>query len=148
MSDKLKELAGAGRENQLISQIKSSANQIWLAGLGAFAKAQEEGTKVFDALVQEGMAVQARTAKVADAQLSDIRAKATGTWEKLEEVFEDRVQRALHSLNVPTKRDIDNLSKRVAELTEATKRLSGGTRKAAAASAKKASSTKSSRKKA
>ena len=37
---------------QLSSTVKDSAQQIWLAGLGAFAKAQEEGNKVFEALVE------------------------------------------------------------------------------------------------
>ena len=53
------------------------------------------------------------------------RSKATGNWDKLEQVFEDRVARALHSLSVPTrKRDIDDLSAACAELTAATKKLS------------------------
>jgi hypothetical protein len=34
------------------------------------------------------------------------------------------VARALHSLSVPSRKDIDVLSKRVAELTEIAKRLS------------------------
>ncbi len=41
MSGKLKDLAGESSENsQLIAGIRDSANQIWLAGLGAFAKTQ------------------------------------------------------------------------------------------------------------
>ena len=53
-----------------------------------------------------------------------MKAKATGTWDKLEQVFEERVARALHSLSVPSRKDIDVLSKRVAELTEIAKKLS------------------------
>ena len=52
------------------------------------------------------------------------RTKATGTWDKLEQVFVERVQRALHSLDVPTKHDIDGLSNRVHELTKVADRLS------------------------
>ena len=42
----------------LAGAIKDSAQQIWLAGLGAFSKAQEEGGKVFDTLVKEGLTIQ------------------------------------------------------------------------------------------
>ena len=99
--------------------IRDSATNIWLAGLGAFSKAQEEGGKLFEALVKEGEAVQNRTSKSAQEAISDVRSKATGTWDKLEQVFVDRVARALTSLNVPTKHDIDVLAKRVEELTKA-----------------------------
>ncbi|WP_414474422.1 phasin family protein [Microvirga sp. M2] len=115
---------GSGSDGQLATAIRDSANQIWLAGLGAFSKAQEEGSKLFDALVKEGETVQSRIRKVADQHVEDVRSRATGTWDRLEEVFEKRVERALHSLNVPTKKDIDSLSRRVSELTSVTKKLS------------------------
>jgi poly(hydroxyalkanoate) granule-associated protein len=123
MPKKLKELATEATENQLAVRIRESANQIWLAGLGAFSKAQAEGLKVFDTLVAEGEKVQERTRSAADERIAEMRAKATGTWDKLEQVFEDRVARALHSLSVPSRQDIDALTKRVAELTEITKKL-------------------------
>ncbi|WP_422901851.1 phasin family protein [Propionivibrio sp.] len=117
MGKKLKALAGGLTENQLALTVKDSAQQIWLAGLGAFAKAQEEGGKVFDALVREGEAIQARTRKMTDEKIAVVAGKAAGTWDRLEQVFEDRVARSLGSLGVPSKKDIDKLSKRVVELT-------------------------------
>jgi poly(hydroxyalkanoate) granule-associated protein len=124
MVKKLSELAGEGGESHLVSTIRDSAANIWLAGLGAFAKAQEEGGKLFEALVKEGESVQNRASKSAQEAISDVRGKATGTWDKLENVFVDRVQRALHTLDVPTKHDIDALSKRVHELTKVADKLS------------------------
>ena len=124
MPKKLKELAGEATENQLAVRVRESANQIWLAGLGAFSKAQQEGVKMFEALVAEGEKVQERTKVAADERLAEVRAKASGTWDKLEQVFEDRVARALNRLSVPSRKDIDVLSQRVAELTEIAKRLS------------------------
>jgi poly(hydroxyalkanoate) granule-associated protein len=131
MPKKLTELAAEATENQLAvqiresaTQVRESATQIWLAGLGAFSKAQQEGVKVFEALVAEGEKFQERTKTAADERIAEVREKATGTWDKLEKVFEERVARALHTLNVPTRKDIDILSKRVHELTEATKKLS------------------------
>ena len=124
MVKKLSELAGEGSESGLVSTIRDLASKIWLAGLGAFSKGQEEGGKLFEALVKEGEAVQNRASKSAQEAITDARSKATGTWDKLEHVFVERVQRALHSLDVPTKHDIDALSKRVHELTKVADKLS------------------------
>ena len=134
MGTKLNALAGSLTENQLAVTVKDSAQQIWLAGLGAFAKAQEEGGKVFDALVKEGETIQARTRKIADEKIAVVSDKAAGTWDRLEKVFEDRVARALGGLGVPSKKDIERLSKRVAELTAVVQDLKK--RKAAAPAAK------------
>ena len=123
MTKKLRELATEATENQLavqVRQVRESATQIWLAGLGAFSKAEQEGAKMFEALVAEGEKFQKRT----DERLTEMREKATGTWNKVEKVFDDRVGRALHVFNVPTRKDIDVLSKRVHELTVTTKKLS------------------------
>jgi len=130
MAKKMKKAAAATGE-QLVAKIRDSASQIWLAGLGAFSKAQQEGTGLFNALVKEGEAVQKRTKQAAGETVADLRGRvaeirenATGAWDKLEHVFEQRVARALHSLNVPTKKDIDHLSRRVAELTSVANKLS------------------------
>ncbi len=125
MAKKLKALVEGKSDSELAALIKNSANQIWLAGLGAFAKAQEEGTKVFDVLVKEGEGVQERARKTADEKIADVKAKATGQWDKLEQVFEERVARALHSLSVPTRKDVEALSRRVSELTHEVKKLAG-----------------------
>jgi poly(hydroxyalkanoate) granule-associated protein len=124
MAKKLKQLADNGGGTDFGQMVRESAHQIWLAGLGAFVKAQEEGGKVFNALVKEGEAVQNRTRQSAESKIDEVRAMAAGTLDKLEKVFEDRVARALHTLNVPTKKDIDSLSKRIAALTEVANKLS------------------------
>jgi len=123
MPKKLKEVAGEATEFQLAAKIRESANQIWLAGLGAFAMAQKEGLKMFDTLVEEGEKIQEKTKAEADERLAEARTKATGAWDKLEQVFEDRVARALHRLNVPSRKDVDVLTQRVTELTEIAKNL-------------------------
>ena len=143
MGKKLKELAGSVTDNQLAATVKESAQQIWLAGLGAFAKAQEEGGKVFEALVKEGENIQFKTRKITDDRISQVAGKAAGTWDRLEQVFEDRVARALGSLGVPSKQDIDNLSKRVVDLSAAVQALTEGKAlpKTAAKPAAKAAAT-------
>jgi poly(hydroxyalkanoate) granule-associated protein len=112
----VKKFKSVAKDSQLSATIRDSAEQIWLAGLGAFAKAQEEGTKVFDALIREGEAIQKKTRKVTEDKVTEMASKATGTWDKLEQVFETRVARSLNSLGVPTKDDVAELAKRVAEL--------------------------------
>ncbi|MCS7101391.1 MAG: phasin family protein, partial [Burkholderiaceae bacterium] len=128
MVKKLKAMAEAKQDSELAAAIKASAQQIWLAGLGAFAKTQEEGRKVFEALVKEGSAIQKRTVKLTEEKLAEVSGKfakvagqlqeqADGTWDKLERVFEQRVERALGRLGVPTSREIAALTRRVEELT-------------------------------
>ena len=130
MAQKLKGSSGDGKFGQVVM---SSAQQIWLAGLGAFARAQAEGGKMFDSLVKEGAAVQARTGKAASAQVARLSKNATGTWDKLEQVFEDRVAKSLNRLGVPSYGDIQALSKHVNELNAnvrlLVKQSKGGTRK-------------------
>ena len=99
------------------SSLRDSAQHIWMAGLSAFAKAQAGGNKVFEALMKEGESLQNRTRQAARDQVDDMTARASGTWDKLEAVFETRVARALHSLGVPTHDDIATLSARVAALS-------------------------------
>ncbi len=126
MVQKLKKLAAESSDSDLSATIRDSASNIWLAGLGAFVKAQEEGGKVFEALVKEGEKFQTRAKKVADDKVIEMNERASSTWDKLEQVFEDRVARALHSLNVPSRKDIDTLSKRVEKLTALVEELSAG----------------------
>ena len=120
---------------QLSGTVKDSAQQIWLAGLGAFSKAQEEGGKVFEALVKEGMSIQRKTQAAAEEKISeatnrmasmatDISSKASGQWDKLEGIFEERVSRALNKLGVPSAKDIDVLIARIDELNRNVAKLS------------------------
>jgi poly(hydroxyalkanoate) granule-associated protein len=137
MVKKLQKSGGASKSSaQLANTVKESAQQIWLAGLGAFSKAQEEGGKVFEALVREGVGIQKRTQEVAEGKLSeatnrmsamatDLSSKASGQWDKLETIFEERVSRALKKLGVPTAREIDALSTRVEELNRTVAAMRG-----------------------
>jgi len=107
--------------------VRDSAQQIWLAGLGAFSKAQQEGGKVFEALVKEGLTIQRKTQSAAEEKVSeatqkmthlasDIQSRAGHQWDKLENIFEERVAKALNKLGVPSARDVDALTARLDEL--------------------------------
>lgn len=119
-----------GAAPHLSGTVKESAQQIWLAGLGAFAKAQEEGGKVFEALVKEGMSLQRKTQVAAEEKISeatsrmasmasDIGSRAAGRWDKLENIFEDRVSKALGKLGVPSAKDLQALQARIDKLEKA-----------------------------
>ena len=114
--------------------VLDSSHQIWLAGLGAFAKAQQGGTKVFQGLVKQGETLEAKTRDVAsqtakaarvaaEAKAKEMQAMAGGTWDKLEQVFENRVARALGRLGVHSASDVKRLTERVDELSEAVNAL-------------------------
>lgn len=96
-----------------------SAYQIWLAGLAALIRTQEEGSKLFETLVKEGEAIEAGSRKTAD----EAAAQATDTWQRLEQLFQDRLSRSLHRLGVPTRDDVLALSRRIEELQEKLKAL-------------------------
>jgi poly(hydroxyalkanoate) granule-associated protein len=115
--ERLKELAGSATESHLAKTINESGNEIWLAGLGALSNAQHEGGKAFETLVAEGEKVQERMKGAGDEWVTELSDKATGVWDEFQEVFQDRVARVLGSLNVPSRHDIDTLSKRVHVIT-------------------------------
>ena len=142
--------AAAQQARGLGKTVMDSAQQIWLAGLGAFVKAQAEGGKLFESLVKEGAALDAKTRKLTgvkmseargnvEATLGQVRERSQETWDKLEKVFEDRVSRALGRLGVPGRDEVRQLTARVEELSREVRKLNGGAvpRKRAAKSAKK-----------
>ncbi len=115
---------------QLSRKIKDSARQIWLAGLGAYTKAEEDAGRFFDKLVKEGEEIEMKTRDAVEKQFKavedtvvGVKSKATGTWDKLENVFDQRVSQALHRLNIPTKAELDALSEKVEELSRALEEL-------------------------
>jgi poly(hydroxyalkanoate) granule-associated protein len=138
----------AASKSSAADPLRESAHEIWLAGLGAFTKAQQEGGKMYDTLVQEGLAMQRKAQTAAEEKLSeagekvsslarDIETRATGQWDKLESLFEDRVARAMQRLGIPSARAVHALTTR---LTDLEKQLQART--ARAAPAKKATTAK------
>jgi len=116
------------RAEHLSRSLVESAQQIWMAGVGAFTRAQGEGSKLFEALVKEGMSIEKSTRKLASGKVDTlrdamegsvgvVRGRASDTWDRLEKVFEDRVQRALNRLGVPGRDDLAELTARVDALS-------------------------------
>jgi poly(hydroxyalkanoate) granule-associated protein len=117
------------------ARVKDSANKVWLAGLGAFAMAEEEGGKLFKGLVAKGKEFEevgrekleearekvgsfAETAKErVEAATDDVRDRASALFGKVEDRWDDRMASALQRFGVPSREEIARLTKRIEELT-------------------------------
>lgn len=115
---------------QASRSISESAQQIWLAGMGAFNRAQAEGSRLFESLVRDGLSLEQTARRFAGTRVHGVKdamedrvgqakERAADTWDKLEKVFEERVQRALVKLGVPGRDDLNALTERVERLTAA-----------------------------
>lgn len=156
MVKKLQKISASKKtKTPLTGSVKDSAQQIWQAGLGAFSRAQAEGTKAFEALVKEGISLQRKTQSAAEDTLSEasnkvssmangISSKASGQWDKLESIFEERVAKALNKLGVPSAKDVNALIARIDALNQSVLELSpksASTKAAAKPAVKKAVKT-------
>lgn len=138
-------LKDAGSDNSLKNTAKAimeQAEQIWLAGLGAFSKAQEQSGKLYETLVREGAVLEKATRKLTGSKVEEVRGmventvtqvreRASDTWDRLEQVFENRVSKALGTLGIPGREELEQLAKRVDELSKAVRALDAGSRVAA-----------------
>lgn len=146
MSD---EKASAGDTRRSTEQAKAfargmmeSAQQVWLAGLGALSKAQQEGGRFFETLVEEGAQVQEKTRNYTQAQFEQAQRRA-GPWVnearkrtgdalgKFEQMFDQRLARAMDRMQMPTREDFDKLSARVEDLAREVRSARRAPRKSA-----------------
>ncbi len=115
---------------QLAAKIKGSARQIWLAGLGAYTKAEEDTGRFFERLVQEGEQLENKTRGVVEKQIKSVedrvegvRERATGTWDRLEYMFDERVSGALRRLGIHRREEIESMERRIEALESELARL-------------------------
>lgn len=119
MAKNLKEMAAA-EQHAIVDAVVGSAQQIWQAGLGAFARAQQEGSDLFDKLVRDGGDLHELTQKLGGDRVAGVAERAgrlaSGSWDKIEKLFEERVARSLRALGVPSHEELDALRREVAAL--------------------------------
>lgn len=140
--------------DRLTQRLSESAQQVWLAGLGAFNRAQVEGSKLFDSLVNDGKAYERRGKSeghdtgVHDsvaAGLGQARERTARTWEKVEGVIDEQVQSVLRRLQIPGRPDVQALHDELAALRlrvgELEGRLATATARANAAAAAASAAT-------
>lgn len=128
--------AGAGLHEQaerFSRRVSESAQQVWLAGIGALGRAQAEGSKLFETLVKEGESLEERSRQESERgeslrdsvenTLGQARERAAGTWDRVEKSFEDRVQRVLRRMQIPTRDDVETLNDRLDALNARLNRM-------------------------
>ena len=132
-----------GAADATADALKDSAEKIWLAGLGAFERMKSEGPKMFETLVEQGRTMSVKAKDAADQALRSVREanfESGGKWDKFQQDMQERVSKSLGSLGVSTTKQMDALSRQVAELNEQMRNLmaasarAGGSRKASRAS--------------
>jgi len=128
-TDRFEENAGRIRlQGGSTADLRKYTHQIWLAGLGAFAKAEEEGSKLFDNLVDAGRDVESRAREKTETRVEEVKTRVKGrtgeTLEKMEKAFDERLTGALSRLGIPNKREVEALNSRIEELTRTIERLS------------------------
>lgn len=100
----------------LQDELKDSAHRIWLAGLGALAAAGEEGTKMFDRLVDRGREYETKGRDEARKQYEGAKTSTDDFLKTWSDKLDESVTKALHRMGVPSRDEIHNLTRRVEEL--------------------------------
>jgi poly(hydroxyalkanoate) granule-associated protein len=117
----------AKRKTGLVPQAKESARNVWLAGVGAMAMAEDEGGKLFEDLVKKGAAYETRNRKRLSAMLENVkelRGDVSAVFGRLTSPVNTAMEKAMHRLGVPTRKEIATLTRRVEELTKAVEKKS------------------------
>ncbi|MBI1452501.1 MULTISPECIES: phasin family protein [Acinetobacter] len=103
-----------------VLDFRKYTKQIWLAGLGAFSRAEEEGNKLFDSLVKVGEELESKTTEIADQTVEKVSEKAkesvTDTKDKVEKLLDNSVNHSLNRLGLITPKDLQHLEKLLLQL--------------------------------
>lgn len=122
------------KAKELQKDFMEGAHRVWLAGLGAVALAEEEGGKMFSNLVEKGQSFEDRgkeQVEKARGAVTGVKTVAESYWETFEQTIDDQVAGVINRLGVPTKNEIDDLSKKVDNLSKAIDALKKETKAAA-----------------
>ena len=120
-----------------LSDVKSYARKIWLAGLGAYTKVGQEGSDYFQELIKTGQTVEKKGKKAvtekleaanaeideAKSEVSSFKGRVEVQLDKVEKAFDSRVASALNRIGIPSKHDVETLSAKLDELTALLERV-------------------------
>lgn len=120
-----------------LSDVKSYARKIWLAGLGAYTKVGQEGSEYFQELIKAGQTVEKKGKKAvtekleaanaeineAKSEVSSFKGRVEVQLDKVEKAFDTRVASALNRIGIPSKHDVETLSAKLDELTALLERV-------------------------
>ena len=114
------------KSKDLQNDIMDSAHKVWLAGLGAVAMAEQEGGKFFTNLMEQGQKLEGKSKKQvekAKGTVSGMKTVAESYWETFGRTIDDQMTAVIHRIGVPTKDEIETLTKKVEDLTVAVDKL-------------------------
>lgn len=107
-------------ERRSMLDFRKYTKQIWLAGLGAFSRAEEEGNKLFDSLVKVGEELESKTVDIADQTVDKVSEKAresvTDTKDKVEKLIDNSVHHSLNRIGLVTLKDVQHLERLILQL--------------------------------
>jgi poly(hydroxyalkanoate) granule-associated protein len=107
-------------ERKSVLDFRKYTKQIWLAGLGAFSRAEEEGNKLFDSLVKVGEELESKTTEIADHTVEKVSTKAkeqvSDTKDKVEKILDQGVSHSIHKLGFASMKDIQHLESLILQL--------------------------------
>lgn len=101
-----------------LERLREASRSVWLAGLGAFARAEEEGREIFDQLVERGRKVETRQFKTLDRTVARTSDQLKEWGDRVQGSVEDGLQGLLHRVGLPSRQDLDHLSARLSTLSQ------------------------------
>jgi len=113
----------------LPDEASSRAREIWLAGLGALERLEDEGDKIFQSLVERGKNYEAKrreqferaTENLREQQeefTKDVTERLDDAADSVERVVSDTLSGTLDRIGVPSRSEVRGLSRRVGELSQ------------------------------
>lgn len=116
----VKNKAKSASERKSVLDFRKYTKQIWLAGLGAFSRAEEEGNKLFDSLVKVGEELESTTTDIADQTVEKVSEKAkesvVDTKDKVEKMLDHGVNHSLNRIGLVTLKDLQHLERLILQL--------------------------------
>jgi poly(hydroxyalkanoate) granule-associated protein len=109
--------------------VSETARQIWLAGLGALATAKDEGTKLYDTLIEKGAEFEKKGKKEIESLMDSVKTMAKETessvTHKVTDTIDDTIKRVLERFDIPSRDEVktliskvETLAKKVEDLTK------------------------------
>ena len=117
MAEKIKieeEVEAEAGSNPFVEGIR----RVLLAGVGAVTLAQDEAEKFVHKLIEKGEIAEKDGRSLLTDLSENRKQRAQESGKRVSDELEKRMESLLNRMNIPTKSDIEQLSSKVAELTQ------------------------------
>jgi poly(hydroxyalkanoate) granule-associated protein len=110
-------------EGERSGAMTDMVRRMMLAAMGVVAMSRDEMEQFVDRLIERGQLAEREGRQLIREVMEKRKRQAARVEEKVSSEVESRVEQLLGRLNIPTRRDIDELSARIAELTQRVEEL-------------------------